>query len=198
VIFRDGADRALTVLPLTTFETQDPEKLWEWMASYEQATGGQVLAIPHNGNMSNGRMFEESRFDGSPMTREWAETRAKYEPLYEVTQIKGQSEAHPTLSPNDDFAAWDLWDRGNLIDRRAETGRRTQIRILARSAEIRPAPGENTRCQSVHLRRQWRDRYPYRVVHHRGGQLLRQVQDAGARQQRALELFADNRPNRRV
>jgi hypothetical protein len=115
LIFRDGSDRALQILPLTTFVTQDPEKLWEWMADYEATTGGQVFAIPHNGNMSNGRMFEEQRFDGSPMTRDWAETRAKWEPLYEVTQIKGQSESNPTLSPNDEFAAWDLWDRGNLI-----------------------------------------------------------------------------------
>jgi len=115
VIFRDTAEQALQVLPLTTFQTQDPEKLWAWMASYEQKTGGQLLAIPHNGNMSNGRMFEESRFDGSPATAEWAETRQKYERLYEVTQIKGQSESHPSLSPTDEFADWDLWDRGNLI-----------------------------------------------------------------------------------
>jgi hypothetical protein len=115
VIYRDGADRASQMLPLTTFETQDPEKLWEWMANYETKTGGRLLAIPHNGNLSNGRMFEEQRFDGSSMTREWAETRAKYEPLFEVTQIKGQSESHPTLSPNDDFADWDRWDFGNLI-----------------------------------------------------------------------------------
>ncbi len=115
VIFRDGADRALQVLPLTTFETQDPHKLWQWMANYEEKTGGQLLAIPHNGNMSNGRMFEEQQFDGSPMTAEWAQMRANYEPLYELTQIKGQSESHPSLSPNDEFADWDLWDRGNLI-----------------------------------------------------------------------------------
>jgi hypothetical protein len=115
VIFRDGAARALEVIPLTTFETQDPEKLWAWMRSYEQETGGRMLAIPHNGNMSNGRMFEETRFDGSPLTQDWAEQRARYEPLYEVTQIKGQSESHPSLSPTDEFAAWDLWDRGNLI-----------------------------------------------------------------------------------
>jgi hypothetical protein len=115
VIFRDGAERALKVRPLTTFETQDPEKLWEWMAKYEATTGGRVHAIPHNGNMSNGRMFEEQRFDGSPMTPGWAEEREKYERLYEVTQIKGQSESHPFLSPDDEFADWDLWDRGNLI-----------------------------------------------------------------------------------
>ncbi|GMG86231.1 DUF3604 domain-containing protein [Biformimicrobium ophioploci] len=122
VIFRDAADKTKGLLPLTTFETQDPMKLWQWMAAYEKKTGGQVLAIPHNGNMSNGRMFEEQAFDGSPMTREWAEMRAKYEPLYEVTQIKGQSESHPTLSPNDDFASWDLWDRGNLILRPKKDG----------------------------------------------------------------------------
>jgi len=115
VIFRDGADRTFGLLPLTSFETQDPGKLWAWMANYESTTGGQVLAIPHNGNMSNGRMFEEQQFDGTPMTADWARMRAKYEPLYEVTQIKGQSESHPLLSPGDEFANWDLWDRGNLI-----------------------------------------------------------------------------------
>lgn len=115
VIFRDGAERTRSLLPLTTFETQDPMKLWEWMQAYEQKTGGRVLAIPHNGNLSNGRMFEEQQFDGSPMTKEWAQMRAKYEPLFEVTQIKGQSESHPSLSPEDEFANWDLWDRGNLI-----------------------------------------------------------------------------------
>lgn len=115
VIFRDGGKEALQVRPLTTFETQDPAKLWAWMQDYESKTGGQVLAIPHNGNMSNGRMFEEQQFDGAPMTKEWATMRARYEPLYEVTQIKGQSESHPLLSPDDEFAAWDLWDRGNLI-----------------------------------------------------------------------------------
>jgi hypothetical protein len=60
-------------------------------------------------------MFEEQQFDGSPMTKEWATTRAHYEPLYELTQIKGQSESHPLLSPDDEFASWDLRDRGNLV-----------------------------------------------------------------------------------
>jgi hypothetical protein len=92
----------------------DPEGLWKWMAEYESKTGGRVLAIPHNGNLSNGRMFELTRFDGTPMTGEYAAARARWEPLFEVTQIKGQSESHPSLSPDDEFAAWDLWDRGNL------------------------------------------------------------------------------------
>lgn len=115
VIFRDGADRARQVIPLTTFETQEPKKLWEWMEAYETKTGGQLLAIPHNGNLSNGRMFEEKQFDGTPMTKKWVEMRARFEPLFELYQIKGQSEAHPSLSPTDEFADYELWDRGNLI-----------------------------------------------------------------------------------
>ena len=114
VIYRDGADKAGQTLPLTTFQTVDPEGLWTWLAGYEAKTGGRVLATPHNGNLSNGRMFEETRFDGSPMTRAYAEARQKWEPVFELTQIKGQSESHPSLSPNDEFAGWDLWDRGNL------------------------------------------------------------------------------------
>jgi hypothetical protein len=84
------------------------------MAAYEAKTGGRLLAIPHNGNLSNGRMFEEKRFDGQPLTREYAEARARWEPLFETTQIKGQSETHPELSPADEFAAYDLWDQTNL------------------------------------------------------------------------------------
>ncbi|MCO1335269.1 DUF3604 domain-containing protein, partial [Microbulbifer sp. OS29] len=115
IIFRDGADRTKSLLPLTTFDTKNPVKLWEWMKTYEDKTGGRVLAIPHNGNMSNGRMFIEKQFDGSPLTPEWAQMRARFEPLYELVQIKGQSESHPSLSPEDEFANWELWDRGNLI-----------------------------------------------------------------------------------
>ncbi len=114
VVYRDAADKAKAMLPLTTFQTQDPEELWKWMADYEAKTGGRLLAIPHNGNLSNGRMFEEVRFDGSPLTRGYAETRAKWEPLFETTQMKGQSESHPELSPEDEFAGNDLWDDTNL------------------------------------------------------------------------------------
>jgi hypothetical protein len=114
VLFRDNGDRARQVLPLTTFQTEDPAGLWEWMAAYEAKTGGKLLAIPHNGNLSNGRMFEERQFDGKAMTREWAETRARWEPLFEYYQYKGSSEAHPSLSTTDEFANFELWDTGNL------------------------------------------------------------------------------------
>lgn len=114
VIYRDDASFAKQMIPFTTFQSEDAEKLWDWMAAYEQKTGGKVLAIPHNGNLSNGRMFEETRFDGSPMTAEYAQNRQRWERLFELTQIKGQSESHPSLSPGDEFASWDMWDTGNL------------------------------------------------------------------------------------
>jgi hypothetical protein len=116
VIYRDGKDRADRVLPFTTFQSENPENLWQWMAEWETTTGGRLLAIPHNGNLSNGRMFALTRFDGSPMTAEWAEARQRWEPLFEVIQFKGQSESHPSLSPSDEFAKnYELWDRGNLV-----------------------------------------------------------------------------------
>ena len=116
VIYRDGKAKADQVLPMTTFVSENPEDLWAWMANWEKQTGGRMLAIPHNGNLSNGRMFELQTFKGGPITREWAEQRAKWEPLFEAIQYKGQSEAHPSLSPTDEFTAgYELWDRGNLI-----------------------------------------------------------------------------------
>ncbi|HYJ42347.1 MAG TPA: DUF3604 domain-containing protein [Steroidobacteraceae bacterium] len=115
VIYRDNKDRARQVLPMTTFQSENAEDLWKWMADWEKKTGGQLLAIPHNGNLSNGRMFELQMFMGGPMTKDWAQQRQKYEPLFEAIQMKGQSESHPSLSPTDEFAVgYEIWDRGNL------------------------------------------------------------------------------------
>jgi hypothetical protein len=115
VIYRDGKDKADQVLPMTTFDTENPEDLWKWMENWEQKTGGSLLAIPHNGNLSNGRMFELTTFDGNQLTKAWAEARARWEPVFEAIQTKGQSESHPMLSPEDEFAVgYELWDRGNL------------------------------------------------------------------------------------
>src|SRR5262245_9285746 len=116
VIYRDGKDKADQALPLTTFQSENPEDLWKWMETWEKSTGGKLLAIPHNGNLSNGRMFELTTFGGKPLTRDWAAARQQWEPLVEVIQVKGQSESHPALSTTDEFAAgYELWDRGNLI-----------------------------------------------------------------------------------
>jgi hypothetical protein len=114
VIFKDGEDKAGQVLPFTTFDSYDPENLWKYMANYEAKTGGSVLAIAHNGNVSNGLMFPVDRLNGRAVNREYAELRARFEPLYEVTQIKGDGEAHPFLSPNDEFADYGTWDKSDI------------------------------------------------------------------------------------
>jgi len=116
VLYRDGGERARRVLPFTTAESFNPEDLWAWMENYEEVTGGRVLALPHNGNLSNGIMFpvETNPETGEPLTADYVETRARWEPLYEVTQIKGDGEAHPFLSPDDEFADYETWDKSNL------------------------------------------------------------------------------------
>ncbi|MFZ5601814.1 MAG: DUF3604 domain-containing protein [Pseudomonadota bacterium] len=125
VIFRDNGDKALQVEPYTTVKplgSDNPRDLWKWMAAYEDKTGGNVLAIAHNGNLSNGLMFPiiES-FTGKPVDKTYAEQRAQWERLYEVTQTKGDGEAHPFLSPNDEFASFERWDKGNLDGSVAKT-----------------------------------------------------------------------------
>jgi hypothetical protein len=121
VIFRDDADKTRDSQPLTTFVSAapgrsgtDPESLWQWLSDWEAKTGGSALAIPHNGNMSNGWMFREARYDGSPLTAEWAQARARWEVLYEVYQYKGSGETHPALSPTDEFADFEIWDTSDL------------------------------------------------------------------------------------
>ncbi len=110
VVFRDGADRVNQIVPFSTFDSQDPAELWKYMDAYAKKTGGEVLAIPHNGNLSNGMMYSAETFDGKPMDRAYAEARASHEPLLEATQIKGDGETHPYLSPNDEFANFERWD----------------------------------------------------------------------------------------
>jgi hypothetical protein len=114
VIFRDGKDKASQVIPLSNYDTTDPEKLWDYLEDYENKTGGRVLAIPHGGNLSNGLMFAVEAMSGEPIGADYARRRMKWEPLYEVTQIKGDAEAHPLLSPNDEFADYYTWDKGDF------------------------------------------------------------------------------------
>ena len=115
VIFRGGKDKADQIIPLSVYDTDDPERLWEWMADYERKTGGQLMAIAHNGNLSNGLMFDDITLTSKePLDRDYAERRMRWEPLYEVTQMKGDGEAHPALSPNDEFADFETWDEGSF------------------------------------------------------------------------------------
>lgn len=125
VMFRDGKPRADQVRPFdpTTEGVDTPDALWDYMDAYEKKTGGKMLAIPHNSNVSNGLMFEMVQPGGGPMTAEYARRRAAREPLVEITQIKGDSESHPFLSPNDEFASFGDagWDKGNLTMQRTKT-----------------------------------------------------------------------------
>jgi hypothetical protein len=115
VVFRGGKKNADTIVPFSSFDSVDPEDLWTWMAAYEQRTGEKLLAIPHNGNLSNGLMFNPLRFStNKPLDKDYVERRARWEPLYEVTQMKGTGEAHPLLSPRDEFANFEIWDKGQL------------------------------------------------------------------------------------
>jgi Protein of unknown function (DUF3604) len=124
VMFRDGYAEAIQTVPAGSQPPLDKiEKLYDYMDRYEQVTGGKALAIPHNSNVSNGLMFELTGSDGGPMTAAYARRRAAREPVVEVTQIKGDSEAHPFLSPNDEFAGFGVkgWELGNLTMTAAKT-----------------------------------------------------------------------------
>ena len=118
VIFRDNGDKAGLVVPYTTqapVGSTDPLDLYAYLADYEATTGGSVLALAHNGNLSNGTMFPVDRqYTGKKIDKNYVEKRARWEPLYETTQIKGDGEAHPLLSPDDAFADYETWDAGNL------------------------------------------------------------------------------------
>jgi Protein of unknown function (DUF3604) len=114
VLFRGDASMANQTVPFSQFDSQNPEDLWKALDRFEKRTGADVLAIPHNGNLSNGLMFSVETNAGKPLTKELATLRADLEPIVEVTQIKGDGESHPFLSPNDEFADYETWDDANL------------------------------------------------------------------------------------
>jgi len=125
VIFRDGADKAGRIVPYTTqapVGSTDPLDLYAWLENYEKSTGGTALALAHNGNLSNGLMFPvDAQYTGKKIDANYVRLRAKWEPMYEITQIKGDGEAHPFLSPDDAFADYETWDVGNLDLSEAKT-----------------------------------------------------------------------------
>jgi len=125
VIFRDNGDRARQVVPFTTFPpigSADPLDLFKYLEDYEKKTNGAVMALAHNGNLSNGIMFPiDSQYSGKRLDEFYVEQRAKWERMYEITQIKGDGETHPFLSPDDEFADYMTWDVGNLDLSEAKT-----------------------------------------------------------------------------
>ena len=104
VLMPDGAEKARQLLPFSAFDSDEPEDLWDWLAETSERVGTDFVAIPHNSNISGGLMFDEVDSEGRPITAEYARTRVRWEPVVEVTQIKGDSETHPQLSPEDQFA----------------------------------------------------------------------------------------------
>jgi hypothetical protein len=125
VIMRDGPTRARQVVPYTTqapVGSPDPRDLWKYLDNYVQRTNGEILAIAHNGNLSNGIMFPlKAQWNGRKFDQAYVDDRIKWEPLYEITQIKGDGEAHPYLSPDDEFADYENWAIGNLDVSEAKT-----------------------------------------------------------------------------
>ena len=155
VIFRDNGDRATQVVPFTIMPpgSANPVDLWKWMDAYEEKTGGSVLAIAHNGNLSNGIMFPvEKAYTGKELDKSYVEQRAKWERLYEVTQTKGDGEAHPFLSPNDEFADFETWDKGNLDASAGQEERDARVRVCALSVEERSEARGQAWHQSLQVR----------------------------------------------
>ena len=106
VFFKDAAP----VRAFSTLDSTNPEDLWDWMDTQRDA-GIESIAIPHTSNVSDGPMFRLETYDGNPLDAAYAEQRMRNEPLVEVTQVKGTSETHPALSPNDEWADFEIYDR---------------------------------------------------------------------------------------
>jgi hypothetical protein len=144
VIFKDGAERTNRVVPFSAQDSTDPQDLWAYMQAYEDQVGGKVLAIPHNGNLSRGAMFALMTREGQPFTKGYAEARSRWEPLYEVTQIKGDGETHPVLSPTDEFADYETWNGftspDSVADKQAEYARSALKLGLGQTVEVGANP----------------------------------------------------------
>ena len=187
MIFRDGKAKADQIIPFSQYDSEDPEDLWKWMAETEQKTGGRVLAIPHNGNLSSGLMFDDVTLTTKkPLDRDYAQRRMRWEPIYEVTQMKGDGETHPALSPNDEFANFETWDKGSFggdVHTPAMLPREYAREALKRGLKLRAKLGANPFKFGIVGST---DSHTGAVDHH-GRQLLRQGHAARAfRETRAL------------
>ena len=125
VIFqRQGGKPAERYLPISAFDSDRPEDLWKWLDTTSKATGADFIAIPHNQNISKGLMFRIADSDGKPISKAYAESRMRWETIVETTQIKGDSETHPFLSPTDEFADFETYD--HVI----ESGERKDVQLF--------------------------------------------------------------------
>ncbi|MDG1310479.1 MAG: DUF3604 domain-containing protein [Porticoccaceae bacterium] len=110
VVTPDGGDKASQYIPYGSDQSQYPEDLWQWLEDTEASTDSRFISIPHNSNISKGYMFGETTVKGEAITADYARTRMQWEPITEVTQIKGDSETHPGFSPEDEFADFETYD----------------------------------------------------------------------------------------
>jgi hypothetical protein len=131
-------------IPYSNAESLDPEDLWNWLDATAANTGAEFVAIPHNSNLSAGYMFAETRLDGSAPDRAWAEQRARLEPVMEITQVKGTSETHPALSPNDEQASYEIYEKllggGQFRPLRADYARTALMSGLELEAKLGANP----------------------------------------------------------
>jgi hypothetical protein len=155
VVFRGSGAQAGLVEPYTTqppLGSDNPVDLWKWMAAAEQKTGSEVLAIAHNGNLSNGRMFPLVEAFGKKRRQGLRADARQWEPLYETTQTKGTGEAHPFLSPNDEFATSKSGTRATRRHRAEDQGHaRLRVRALGAEerAQARSTAGHQSRTSSA-------------------------------------------------
>jgi hypothetical protein len=110
VVMKGNKDNGSTFIPYTSLDSNRPEDLWDWLTATSASSGADFLAIPHNSNISGGLMFPLVDSDGRGVNPEYARLRMRWEPVVEMTQIKGDSETHPRLSPNDEFADFETYE----------------------------------------------------------------------------------------
>ncbi|MEE8294816.1 MAG: DUF3604 domain-containing protein, partial [Sphingomonadales bacterium] len=110
IFMPEGKSVADQFLPYTLFDSSKPEDFWDWLTETSEATGASFVAIPHNSNISKGLMFPTADSEGRPIDAQYARTRMRWEPVVEIAQIKGDSETHPALSPNDEFADFETYE----------------------------------------------------------------------------------------
>tara|TARA_R110001592_G_scaffold336960_1_gene622799 strand:- start:65554 stop:67431 length:1878 start_codon:yes stop_codon:yes gene_type:complete len=110
VVTANGRDKAAQYMPFGSDQSQYPQDLWAWLDATAQSTDSEFIAIPHNSNISKGYMFDETTLRGEPMDAEYIQTRRRWEPVVEITQLKGDSETHPSLSPEDAFADFEPFE----------------------------------------------------------------------------------------
>jgi hypothetical protein len=120
IFIREGKQTGEQFIPYTSFDSFKPEELWQWLAVTSEKTGANFIAIPHNSNISKGLMFPLNDSYGKPISAQYTKDRMRWEPVVEMTQIKGDSETHPSLSPTDEFADYETYEHVIAVGEFAE------------------------------------------------------------------------------